>query len=95
MCIRDRSNIAQAYLKKRGIDQAMAQKFGLGYAPETDWQALTKHLTAKGYSEKLLIEGGLVSRSAKNGQCFDKFHGRDVYKRQIITISIQYNDKIR
>ena len=73
------SNIAQAYLKKRGIDQAMAQKFGLGYAPETDWQALTKHLTAKGYSEKLLIEGGLVSRSAKNGQCFDKFHGRLIF----------------
>ena len=73
------SNSAQAYLQKRGIDREMAQKFSLGYAPETDWQALTKHLTSQGYSEKLLIEGGLISKSAKNGRCFDKFHGRLIF----------------
>lgn len=73
------SNSAQNYLKKRGIDKEIAQKFALGYAPESDWQALTKYLTGKGYGEKLLIEGGLVSRSAKNGRCFDKFHGRLIF----------------
>ncbi len=67
---------AQAYLKKRGIDAAMVERFGLGYAPGADWQALTNHLKGKGFSEDLLIRAGLISRSAKNGRCFDKFHGR-------------------
>ena len=73
------SPAALAYLKKRGIDRTMAERFGLGFAPEADWQALTKHLTEKGYSEDMLIKAGLVSRSAKNGRCFDKFHGRLIF----------------
>lgn len=73
------SPAALAYLRKRGIDQSMVERFGLGFAPEADWQALTKHLTAKGYSENLLIKAGLISRSARNGRCFDKFHGRLIF----------------
>lgn len=74
-----KSKTALAYLKKRGIDQQMIERFNLGFAPETDWQALTNHLTAKGYSEDVLIKGGLISRSVKNGRCFDKFHGRIIF----------------
>jgi len=73
------SKTAAAYLKKRGIDSAMTERFGLGFAPEADWQALTNHLLAKGYSEELLITAGLVSKSTKNGRCFDKFHGRLIF----------------
>ncbi len=74
-----KSKIALAYLNKRGIDQETAIRFGLGFAPENDWQALTNHLTAKGYTEETLIKGGLISRSVKNGRCFDKFHGRIIF----------------
>lgn len=73
------SPVAQAYLKKRGIDTNTAEHFDMGFAPESDWQALTNHLKAKGYSEELLIRAGLVSRSTKNGRCFDKFHGRVIF----------------
>ena len=75
----DKSPIALAYLKKRGIDKDITKKFGLGFAPEADWQALTNHLTDQGFSEALLIKAGLISRSAKNGRCFDKFHGRVIF----------------
>jgi DNA primase len=73
------SQAAAAYLKKRGISQEIATRFSLGFAPEEDWQALTNHLTGRGYSEELLIKAGLVSKSAKNGRCFDKFHGRIIF----------------
>lgn len=73
------SRTALAYMKKRGIDEKMAVRFGLGSAPEDDWQALYKHLHQQGFGDELLLRCGLVSRSAKNGQCYDKFHGRLIF----------------
>ena len=70
---------AQAYLKKRGVSEEIAARFGLGAAPEADWQALYDHLHRAGFSDALLLESGLVSRSAKNGRFFDKFHGRLIF----------------
>ena len=37
--------VARAYLEKRGIDLATAQRFGLGYAPDS-WDALSTALDA-------------------------------------------------
>ncbi len=73
------SRAALAYMKKRGIGEKMALRFGLGCAPEEDWQALYNHLRSKGFGEETLIRCGLVSRSAKNGRCYDKFHGRLIF----------------
>ena len=73
------SRQALAYLAKRGVDAATAQSFGLGMAPEADWQALARHLQAAGYGQALLIRSGLCSRSAKNNQLYDKFHGRLIF----------------
>jgi len=75
----EQSRLAQAYLKKRGISPEAADRFGLGAAPEEDWQALHNALSAAGYSEQLQLLSGLVSRSAKNGRCYDKFHGRLIF----------------
>lgn len=71
-----RSRSAQAYLEKRGVDLDTARRFGLGAAPEEDWQLLHHALHAAGYSERLQILSGLVTRSGKNQRCYDKFHGR-------------------
>lgn len=73
------SQAAAAYLKKRGIAPEIAERFGLGFSPEGDWQALPNHLIGRGYSEEILIKAGLVGKSAKNGRCFDKFHGRLIF----------------
>lgn len=73
------SHQAQAYLKKRGISPESAQRFGLGVAPEEDWQALHTALTKAGFGEPMQLLSGLVSRSAKNNRCYDKFHGRLIF----------------
>ena len=70
---------AGAYLKRRGIDPQLALRFNLGLAPEDDWQALAEHLRRKGYTPAQMETAGLVSRSAKNGKYYDKFHGRLIF----------------
>ena len=74
-----RSQAAAAYMQKRGISPEMARRFGLGYAPEEDWQALYEHLRQQGYGDDTLIKCGLISKSVKNGRCYDKFHGRLIF----------------
>jgi DNA primase len=62
------------FLAERGFDQAAAQTYGVGYAPQ-GWDALTKHLTAKGFQRAELVAGGLSGES-RTGGLIDKFRGR-------------------
>jgi len=66
--------IARQFLAERGFDQAHAQAYGVGYAPN-GWDALTKHLRQKGFTPEELQAGGLVGQSSK-GSLIDKFRGR-------------------
>ena len=63
------------YAKKRGMPQSTLTKFGIGFAPDS-WDALTKAMLAKGYTEEELKESGLVSVSQKNGNIYDRFRNR-------------------
>ena len=63
------------YAKKRGMPQSTLTKFGIGFAPNS-WDALTKAMLAKGYTEDELKESGLVSVSSKNGRIYDRFRNR-------------------
>ena len=69
---------AQAYLLKRGITLETQETFGLGYAPQS-WDVLLNHFKAKRYSEKDLIDAGLVSErepgDPKRG-VYDRFRHR-------------------
>jgi DNA primase len=64
---------ARAYLEDRGLDKEAIARFGIGYAP-SGGDALLRHLKSK-YSEKLLVESGLVSRD-QGGRLFDRFRRR-------------------
>ena len=64
------------FLAERGFDQAAATTYGVGYAPQ-GWDALVKHLRAKGYSHEELILGGLVSEGRRGP--IDRFRGRLVW----------------
>ena len=71
------------YLKERGLDNAVIRKFGLGAAPD-QWDALTKHLLAQGFTlEELSLAGLTVVKPAKNGEssprAFDMFRNRAVF----------------
>lgn len=65
---------ARAYLAERGFSEETLDTFGIGYAPNT-WEALTKRLRAKGFSDSELTEAGLASPSTRGG-VYDRFRGR-------------------
>ena len=60
-------------LTKRGFDKAACMQFGVGFAPD-EWDALTKHLRAQGYSIDELETAGL-SKMGQRGP-IDRFRNR-------------------
>ncbi|PKO15885.1 MAG: DNA primase [Chloroflexi bacterium HGW-Chloroflexi-10] len=62
------------YLIKRGVTRETMESFGLGYAPAS-WEAAVQHFSAKGFSEKDLLDVGLVSQR-DNGGIYDRFRNR-------------------
>jgi DNA primase len=65
---------ARQFLASRGFDKDAALRYGCGYAPES-WDALTKHLRQRGFTDEELTTGGL-SRPARSGTPIDRFRGR-------------------
>lgn len=69
------SSIVGAYVKKRGLSAETCETFQVGVAPH-EWDALTQHLTQKGFSLPLAEEGRLIRmRDSKNGY-YDLFRER-------------------
>lgn len=60
-------------LTKRGFDKAACQQFGVGYSPD-EWDGLTKHLRALGFTVDELELAGL-SKMGQRGP-IDKFRNR-------------------
>jgi DNA primase len=65
---------AIAYLRQRGVDGRIAERFGLGYATD-DWEALGRALTGRFGSEALVAAGVSVQRKGRAG-AHDLFHHR-------------------
>jgi DNA primase len=65
---------ARAFLAERGFDMVTAARYGCGFAP-SNWDALTRHLLAKGFTAAELTVGGL-SRESGRGGLIDRFHRR-------------------
>ena len=65
---------ARDYLKRRGIDAAATQRFGIGLAPDSR-NALKRALGHLG--EEQLIETGMLIRPEEDGkETYDRFRGR-------------------
>jgi DNA primase len=64
----------RTYLKSRELDSALADEFGLGYAPES-WDATLNWARQAGYSLEALETAKLVVTSEK-GSRYDFFRGR-------------------
>jgi len=67
------AEVARTFLTERGFDLAAAAAYDVGWSPDS-WDALTNHLTGKGFSREELLTAGL----AKQGQrgAYDSFRGR-------------------
>ena len=71
------SNVAQDYLKGRGIDGATAKRFGVGYAP-AGWSAVLDKFGKSPESIERLLAVGLVIRK-DNGSHYDRFRDRIMF----------------
>jgi DNA primase len=65
---------ARGYLEERGLTAETLERFGIGYAPTT-WDALTRRLILRGFTNDELLAAGLASPSSRGG-VIDKFRGR-------------------
>jgi len=66
---------ALEYALGRGMPKSTLTTFGIGYAPDS-WDSMVKAMRAKGYTDQELIDSGLVTKSQKNGNLFDRFRDR-------------------
>lgn len=74
---------ARKYLASRGIDSAVAEKYLLGYAPES-WSGLKDHLgrasgQAREQREGLALQAGLLARKEETGRTYDRFRDRVIF----------------
>jgi DNA primase len=69
---------ARAYLEERGIGRETAERFALGYAPDA-WRGLHEAASHHGIGEEALIEVGLITRSEKRKNPYDRFRDRLVF----------------
>jgi DNA primase len=72
-----KNHLSLSYLYDRGLDKDTINKFRLGYAAD-DKNALKNHLLKLKFSEKLLIEAGLLIR-LENNESYDRFRGRIIF----------------
>lgn len=74
-CLRSpEGNQAAQYLDKRKLLPETVKHFGLGFAPDS-WDRLVKHMKAKGFTERELIDFNLAKES-KKGTAYDNFRNR-------------------
>jgi DNA primase len=70
---------ARKYLVSRGVDEATARRFQLGYALD-EWHDLHSALLAQGFGSEELIAAGLIREStAKAKLAHDRFRGRVIF----------------
>ena len=70
------------FLGARGFDQSAAERFGIGFAPKS-YDALGKHLNARGYTEEELVTAGLLGTGERGA--YDRFRGRLVWPIRDVT----------
>ncbi len=66
---------ARAYLARRGVNQDLIEIFALGVS-DSSGQALTRKLTAQGFSPEQMEASGLVRRRNEGSGYYDAFRGR-------------------
>lgn len=86
-------DIAISYLKRRGIDSALAKTFGIGYSSE-GWNNITQLAKSAKVTEVILVDTGLAIKNDK-GNIYDRFRGRIMFPiRNIQGSVIAYGGRV-
>ncbi|MDH4269814.1 MAG: DNA primase [Dehalococcoidia bacterium] len=65
---------ARSYLAKRNVVPETIKEFRLGFSPDA-WETIKNYLLGKGYTEKELVEAGLIIEKEEGGS-YDRFRNR-------------------
>lgn len=65
---------ARSYLARRKVMPETIKEFRLGYSPDT-WETIKHYLLGKGYTEKELVEAGLIIEKEAGGS-YDRFRNK-------------------
>jgi len=65
---------ARSYLARRKVMPETIKEFRLGFSPDA-WETLKNYLLGKGYTEKELVEAGLIIEKEEGGS-YDRFRNR-------------------
>jgi len=68
---------ARDYLRSRGFDRSTAERFRLGWAPASSWEALVTHLRGNGFRPEELTEAGLARTGSRGLR--GAFHARVLF----------------
>jgi DNA primase len=68
---------ARSYLRSRGYDSDVVDKFSLGYSPQ-GWEELVRHLRDRGIGDDTMQKAGLAS-GTRQGGVVDRFRGRVMF----------------
>ncbi len=63
------------YLKGRGLNRDVVNRFGVGFAPE-GWSGLVDALAKQGVDDKMAIKAGLAARREGKTDAYDRFRNR-------------------
>lgn len=70
------SNVAEEYLKKREVDDALRNQFELGFAPDS-FSATYDALLKLGFSRKEIVAAGLgIQKDLREERIYDRFRNR-------------------
>ena len=65
------------FLQKRGFDRVAAEKFSVGFAPDS-WDSLYKHLKGLNFSDEELNHAGLIKEGSR-GSYIDRYRNRLIW----------------
>lgn len=71
------------YANTRGLTKNIILRFGIGYAPDS-WDSLKNYLTAQGFSEKEMIDAGVLVRNTDRNSTYDTYRNRLMFPIQNI-----------
>jgi DNA primase len=69
------AQIARDYVIQRHLNEATAETFMLGYAPD-DWRQALQHLQMLGYTQDEIVEAGVAIRNEEKDSVYDRFRHR-------------------
>lgn len=74
----DSAKIAQQYIEERNITPVSVEKFNIGFSPN-EWSWLLDRARNTQFSPKVLEAVGLLGKSERTGNYYDRFKGRVIF----------------